>query len=93
MNTNEIFDNRRAISKKICKAIRDNGGQLLNAGFFPERPFCDNENSYKFSSANFLRLLASNNEIICKCDPRWVSSVVIKKQQMVSTRTCSTGIT
>ena len=78
MNTDEIFDNRRSIAKKICKAIRDNGGQLLNARFFPERPFCDDENSYKFSSANFLRLLASNNEIIRKCDPRWVSSVVIK---------------
>ena len=78
MNTVEIFDNRRSIAKKICKAIRDNGGQLLNARFFPERPFCDDTNSYKFSSANFLRLLASNNEIIRKCDPRWVSSVVIK---------------
>lgn len=78
MNTDEIFDNRRAIAKKICKAIRDNGGQLLNARFFPERPFCDDANSYKFSSANFLRLLTSSNEIIRKCDPRWVSSVVIK---------------
>ena len=78
MNTDEIFDNRRAIAKKICQAIRDNSGQLLNAGFFPERPFCDDANSYKFSSANFLRLLASNNDIIRKCDPRWISSVVIK---------------
>ncbi len=78
MNTDEIFVNRRAISKKICKAIRDNGGQLLNAGFFPKRPFCNDTNSYKFSSANFLRLLASNNEIIRKCDPRWISSSVIK---------------
>lgn len=78
MNIDEIFDNRRAIAKKICKAIRNNDGQLLNARFFPERPFCDNTNSYKFSSANFLRLLASNNEIIRKCDPRWISSSVIK---------------
>lgn len=78
MNTDEIFNNRRAIAKKICKAIRDNNGQFLNAGFFPERPFCDDENSYKFSSANFLRLLASNNDIIRKRDPRWVSSSVIK---------------
>ena len=79
MNTDEIFVNRRAIAKKICKAIRDNGGQLLNARFFPERPFCDDANSYKFSSANFLRLLASNNDdIIRKCDPRWISSSVIK---------------
>ena len=53
MNTDEIFENRRSIAKKICKAIRDNGGQLLNASFFPERPFCDDANSYKFSSANF----------------------------------------
>ena len=78
MNTDEIFVNRHAIAKKICKAIRYNGGQLINARFFPERPFCDDTNSYKFSSANFLRLLASNNEIIRKCDPRWVSSSVIK---------------
>ena len=78
MNTDEIFVNRRSISKKICKAIRDNGGQLLNARFFTERPFCDETNSYKFSTANYLRLLASNNEIIRKCDPRWVSSSVIK---------------
>ena len=78
MNTDEIFNNRRAIAKKICKAIRDNNGQFLNAGFFPERPFCDDENSYKFSSANFLRLLASNNKIVRKRDPRWVSSSVIK---------------
>ena len=81
MNTDEIFVNRRAIAKKICKAIRYNGGQLINARFFPERPFCDDTNSYKFSSANFLRLLASNNEIIRKCDPRWVSSVVIKNNK------------
>ena len=81
MNTDEIFVNRRSIAKKICKAIRDNGGQLINARFFPERPFCDDTNSYKFSSANFLRLLASNNEIIRKCDPRWVSSVVIKNNK------------
>ena len=80
MNTDEIFDNRRAIAKKICKAIRDNGGQLLSARFFPERPFGDDTNSYKFSSANFLRLLASNNETIRKCDPRWISSVVIKNK-------------
>ena len=78
MNTDEIFNNRRAIAKKICKALRDNNGQFLNAGFFPERPFCDDTNSYKFSSANFLRLLASNNDIIRKCDPRWISSSVIK---------------
>ncbi len=31
------------------------------------------EHSYKFSSANYLRLLASDNDIICKCAPRWLS--------------------
>ena len=80
MNSVEIFVNRRAVAKKICKAIRDNGGQLLNAGFFLERPFCDYENSYKFSSTNCLRLLVSNNNVIRKCDPRWISSNVIKNK-------------
>lgn len=57
MNTDEIFANRRAIATDICRSIRKNGGQLLNAKFFLERPYSDGKHSYKFSSANILRPL------------------------------------
>lgn len=78
MNTDEIFENRRAVAIKICQSIRKNGGQLLNAKFFLERPYCADSHSYKFSSANFLRLLAADNDAICKCNPRWFSADEIK---------------
>ena len=45
---------------------------------FKKRPYCSGERSYKFSSANYLRLLVSDNAVICKCDPRWVSVDEIK---------------
>ena len=82
MKADEIFENRRAVAQKICRSIRENNGQLINAKYFSERPYCSGERSYKFSSANYLRLLASDNEIIRKCAPRWVSVNEIK------TRTC-----
>ena len=78
MNTNEIFENRRAVAIKICQSIRKNGRQLLNAQFFLERPYCADSHSYKFSSANFLRLLAADNDAICKCNPRWFSADELK---------------
>ena len=78
MNTDEIFENRRAVAKKICQSIRKNGSQLVNAKFFLERPYCDDSHSYKFSSANFLRLLAADNDAICKCNPCWISVDEIK---------------
>ena len=78
MNTDEIFENRRAVAKKICQSIRKNSGQLVNAKFFLERPYCADSHSYKFSSANFLRLLAADNDAICKCNPRWISADEIK---------------
>ena len=78
MNTDEIFENRRVVAKKICQSIRKNSGQLVNAKFFLERPYCDDSHSYKFSSANFLRLLAADNDAICKCNPRWISADEIK---------------
>ncbi len=82
MLSNELFVNRREIAKKICSDIRKNNGQLINARFFLERPFCDCDNPYIFSSANFLRLLATDNDAIHKCNPRWVSSVVIKTNNL-----------
>ena len=78
MNTDEIFENRRAVAMKFCQSIRNNGGQLVNAKFFLERPYCADSHSYKFSSANFLRLLAADNDVICKCNPRWFSVDEIK---------------
>lgn len=78
MKADEIFVNRRAVAKKFCMSIRENNGQLTNAKYFPERPYSGGERSYKFSSANYLRLLASDNNIIRKCDPRWVSVDEIK---------------
>ena len=78
MKADEIFENRRAVAQKICKSIREKNGQLTNAKYFPERPYCGGERSYKFSSANYLRLLASDNDIICKCAPSWVSVDEIK---------------
>lgn len=70
----EIFENRREIVRKICKQIRQNDGQLLNSKFFIERPYCDGKKNYKFSMANNLRLMSSDNKIICEGDPRWISA-------------------
>lgn len=74
----KFLRNAALLPKKICKSIRENNGQLINAKYFSERPYCSGERSYKFSSANYLRLLASNNDIIRKCAPRWVSVDDIK---------------
>lgn len=68
----EIFANRRAIAKKICQDIRANGGRMTKAKYFSERPYCGGEKSYKFSTANFLRLLSSDNAAILKRNPRWL---------------------
>lgn len=78
MKADEIFANRRAVAQKICKSIREKNGQLTNAKYFSERPYSGGERSYKFSSANYLRLLASDNDIIRKCSPRWLSVDEIK---------------
>lgn len=78
MLSNVLFLNRREVAKKICAAIRKNNGQLINARYFLEHPFCDCANPYIFSSANFLRLLAADNDAIHKCNPRWVSADDIK---------------
>ena len=79
MTRAEIFENRREVGRKICKQIRDNGGQLLNVKYFIERPYCDGEKNYKFSMANNLRLMASDNKNICEGDPRWISADEITK--------------
>ena len=50
MNTDEIFVNRRAISKKICKAIHDNGVQLCSlTEFYNAKDILDKDS---FTSEN-----------------------------------------
>ena len=77
MTRAEIFENRREIVKKICKHIRENDGRMMNAKYFIERPYCDGKKNYKFSMANNLRLMSSDNKIICEGDPRWISAAEI----------------
>ena len=74
MTRAEIFENRREVVRKICKQIRENDGRLINAKYFIERPYCDGKKNYKFSMANNLRLMSSDNKIICEGDPRWISA-------------------
>lgn len=73
MTRAEIFENRREVGKKICRHIRENNGRMINAKFFPARPYCDGAKNYKFSTANYLRLMSADNKIIRCCDPRWVT--------------------
>ena len=78
MKADEIFDNRRVVAREICRIVGGNGGQLVNAKYFLERPYCASVKTYKFSTANYLRLLSSNNKVIQECDPRWFSIDEIK---------------
>ena len=78
MKTDEVFANRRAIALDICRSIRENDGRLISAKYFREIPYSDGARSYKFSSANYLRLLAADNEAIHKCNPCWISIDEIK---------------
>lgn len=78
MNREKIFEDRREVARKICQDIRANNGLMLNAKYFSERPYCDGVKPYKFSTANYLRLISSDNEIISKSDPRWFPATEIK---------------
>ena len=78
MTREKIFENRREVAGKICQDIRANNGLMLNAKYFSERPYCDSATPYKFSTANYLRLISSDNEIIQKRNPRWFSATEIK---------------
>ena len=79
MKKEEIFENRREVGKKICENIRKNNRQMLNAKFFPERPYCEGKKNYKFSAANYLRLISSDNKSIYNSDPRWVTKEEIQR--------------
>lgn len=79
MNREEIFENRHEVARKIYHDIRTNNGLMLNAKYFSERPYCDGAKPYKFNGVNYLRLLSSDNEIICKGNPRWFTADEIKR--------------
>ena len=76
MTRAEIFENRREVGKKLCGQIRQNDGQMINAKNFLERPYYDGEQKYKFSTANYLRLLSAEN---IYSDPRWYKISDIEK--------------
>ncbi len=76
MTRAEIFENRRDVGKKICEQIRQNDWQMINAKNFSERPYYDGEKKYKFSTANYLRLMSSEN---IYDDPRWYKISDVKK--------------
>ena len=78
MTREKIFEDRREVARKICQDIRANNGLMLNAKYFSERPYCDGVSPYKFSTANYLRLISSDNKIIEKGNPRWFSATEIK---------------
>ena len=61
MRREEIFENRREVGKKLCEQIRQNDGQMINAKNFLGRPYYDGEKKYKFSTANYLRLISAEN--------------------------------
>lgn len=81
MTREKIFENRREVAGKICQDIRANNGRMLNAKYFSERPYCAGATPYKFSTANYLRLISSDNEIIQKGNPRWFSATEIKSNE------------
>ena len=76
MTRAEIFENRRKVGKKLCEQIRKNDGQMINAKNFLERPHYDGEKRYKFSTANCLRLMSSENFYT---DPRWYKICDVEK--------------
>ena len=79
MNQEELFENRRAVSLRLCEQIRQNNYQLIKAKYFKERPYCDGEKKHKFNNANYLRLLAAERNY---SDPRWYSVDDIQKNKL-----------
>lgn len=76
MTRAEIFENRREVGKKLCEQIRQNDGQMISAKNFFERPHYDGEKKYKFSTANYLRLMSAENVYT---DPRWYKICDVEK--------------
>lgn len=63
-----MLESRRSIVLKLCRHIRQNNYQMIKAKNYSERPYCDGEKKYKFNTANYLRLLATERNYK---DPRW----------------------
>lgn len=78
MNQEELFENRKAVSLKLCEQIRQNNYQLIKAKYFKERPYSDGEKKYKFNTANYLRILAAEK---IYSDPRWYSIEDMQKNK------------
>ena len=76
MQKEEVFENRRKISLKVIEKIRRNNGQMINTKTFLERPYYAGNKNYKFSTANYLRLLAVERKYE---DPRWFKIEDIQK--------------
>lgn len=77
MGNEELLKNRREISLKLCRQIRQNNFQMIKAKNFAERPYCNGENKRKFNTTNYLRLLASERNY---SDPRWYSLEDIQRK-------------
>ena len=59
----ELLKNRREVGLKLCRQIRQNNFQMINAKNFLERPYLDREKKQKFNTTNYLRLLAAEKNI------------------------------
>ena len=77
MENEELLKNRREISLKLCRQVRQNYFQMIKAKNFAERPYCDGENKRKFNTTNYLRLVASERNY---SDPRWYSLEDIQRK-------------
>ena len=77
MESKEILENRREVGLKLCRQIRQNNFQMINAKNFTERPYWDGEKKQKFNTTNYLRLLASERKY---SDPRWYSESDIQRK-------------
>ena len=63
MKKEEVFKNRRKISLKLIEKIRRNNGQMINRKTFLERPYYAGNKNYKFSTSNYVRLLAAERRM------------------------------
>lgn len=79
MESTAILENRRYVGLKLCRQIRQNNFQMINAKNFSERPYLDGEKKQKFNTTNYLRLLASERNY---SDPRWYSETDIQRKNL-----------
>ena len=70
MDSKEILETRRSVGRKLYRRIRQNYFQLIKVKNFSERPYYDGDQKYKFSTANYLRLLAAKKNTAMGADVR-----------------------